>query len=266
MRRSMLGGLVALMALVLTACPTATPPGYSPPKVVSVDVAPAPVQAGGTVTITIEATSALSINGAFARFLITPSGNSLSAGDFCEMTTTPLGSFRHVQAVATCDVPTFATNGTWRLEYYLNDSEPPTGMRPGLTARAAFEVAGGTEDRRPPQLLSHSFEPTVVDQETTFTLHLRLRDDAPARIGRYYRPMSFVFQKLFSPQSTFLCGNPIYSPVSATDVDVLVTCTPQLYQVSGRAEAGPHQTSLLVSDALGHEGTYDLAIDVQPAP
>ena len=64
----------------------------------------------------------------------------------------------------------------------------------------------------------------------------------------------------------FWCTNPTLTPVSATEVDVVATCTPSNYNQPGRSEPGLHLSFMPVQDALGHEGTAEMSVDVQPGP
>jgi hypothetical protein len=265
MRRVWVVGFAVAMMLVLAGCPTPPPAGYRPPVLESIDVTPSTVAPGETMVAVLDVRDDIGIVGPVVRTLTTPSGSRLTGRDHCSSDMTPVEGVTHVLVTVTCTVPTFASNGTWRLEMLIHDSTPPV-LQPGLTTQVRFDVAGGTEDRRGPELVSHSIEPAVVDQETTFVLSARLRDDAlPIAVGQA-RDGRIYFAKLFAQNSVFNCKDPLYTPVSATEVDVTVSCAPSNYYVPGRSEPGVHLGRVVMIDALNQESFNDIVIDVQPAP
>ncbi len=264
MRRVGLAGLMVLMALVVTACPTAPPAGYSPPKIQSVDISPQPAQPGGTVTFVLDATDDRGVTQGFGREFLTPTGTRLNGLGVCTQELAPQGDFRHVLITITCPVPEYANNGTWRLEVRLNDGTALENL-PGLEQWIPFEVAGGSDDRRPPQLIDYDISPAVVDQETTFTLTMRLRDDAPVRIGQPFAASGFLISKPFAP-SSFHCSGASYSQLAPTEWQVVVPCVPRNNNSFGRSEIGLHLANVPVYDLLHHTGTVPVQVDVQPAP
>ncbi len=266
MRRIGLGAVVVLVAVVLTACPSSVPPDYSPPKIDSVEVSPSPVQPGDTVTITVRAHDDGAIAGGVMQRLLTPTGATLPPEPHCEIVTAPQGSFKDVIITATCVVPTFASNGTWRLKVHLNDGSPPTQNYPGTTTHLAFQVTGGSEDRSAPRLVSYSTEPAVVDRAAPFTVTARLRDDSPIFVGQPLQGDTFFFVKPFAPHSMFICSDPSVTPVSATEADVTVSCLPSLYYNGGPAEVGIHLANMPVYDALHNAGTVPMQVDARPSP
>ncbi len=263
MRRVLLGGFVLAMTVVLTGCPT-PPPGYQPPSLESSQITPQPAQPGDTVTMVLDVRDDQALTAAVPQRLYTPSNTVLSG--LCDSEMAPQGDFRHVLVTVTCAVPTFASNGTWQLDVFLNDSSYPTANYPGRTVRIPFEVTGGSDDRRPPQLVSYSIEPTTVDQATTFTVTARLRDESLPVTAGFEGRGSFNFFKPFAQNSTFFCNGTTVTPVSATDVEVVSTCTPSNYNQPGRSEPGLHVSYMQVQDALGHEGNAEMFVDVQPGP
>jgi hypothetical protein len=253
------------MTVVLTGCPT-PPPGYQPPSLESTQITPQPAQPGDTVTMVLDVRDDQAVNHVAPRILFTPSNTKLNPADVCDVELAPQGDFRHVLATVACRVPTYASNGTWQLELLLNDSSYPNTNYPGRTVRIPFEVTGGSDDRRPPQLVSYSIDPVVVDQETAFTVTARLRDESlPLSVG-YGGGGTFGFYKRFATNSLFWCVLPTITQVSATEVDMVATCTPSNYNQFGRSEAGQHVSLMPVQDALGHEGTVEMNVDVQPGP
>ena len=265
MRRVLLGAFVVAMTLVLTGCPT-PPPGYQPPSLESSQITPQPAQPGDTLTMVLDVRDDQALTFVAPQYLFTPSNTRLNAVGVCDVELAPQGDFRHVLATVACPVPTYASNGTWQLELRLNDSPTPQANYPGRTVRVPFEVTGGSDDRRPPQLVSYSIDPVVVDQETAFTVTARLSDESlPLSVG-FDGSSSFNFTKLFAQNSMFWCTNPTLTPVSATEVDVVATCTPSNYYQPGRSEPGLHLSFMPMRDALGHEADAQMYVDVQPGP
>lgn len=256
---------LAVTSATLTGCPI-PPPGYSPPRVDSVQVSPQPAHPGDTVTILIEASDDQGIASGVPNLFTTPSGTRLNALGVCTSERTPHDDDpTNALLTVTCPVPTYASNGTWHVNVHINDGAPLDNY-PGTDAQIPFVVTGGSDDYQAPQLVSYNTEPAVVDQTTTFTLAVRLSDESlPLRIG-YEGNGSFQFTKIFDPASRFSCGDPTITPVTATVVDIVVACVPSYSSTLGRAAVGLHRTFMGVEDVLGHEGTVEMYVDVQPAP
>ena len=232
----------------------------------SAQVSPQPVRAGDTVTVVIEASDDEAVAGGGARQLVTPDG--IKHADLC--TSEPVQPDTHVLITITCPVPVYATNGTWEIDVVVSDHVGPWTDYPFQytqeTSRLVpFEVVGGTEDHGPPQLVHYATEPATVTQATTFTLTMRLRDDAlPMDIGLgQYRWLSFV--KRFASYSEFRCHDEIVTPVSSTEVEMVSTCSP-LYDGQPRpTEVGVHRAVMTLTDALGHKGDIEMFVDARPA-
>ncbi len=256
-------GVVAVLLAVLAGCQN-QPPSYQRPTVSSYEATTQPAQPGDTVTIVVQAHDDEGVTGGAPRWLFTPSGSQLLAQRYCDVTMEPVTGFLHVALVFTCELPEVASNGTWQLEARINDGTPPIQNYPGLDTRFEFEVTGGSEDRSAPVLVSHSFSPTVIDQETTFTLSLRLRDESlPIALGQG-GSITNSFVKPFAQNSMFTCRELSTTPVSSTEVDVVLQCSPSNYNTPGRSEPGRHQSGLIVTDALEQEGMIMFSIEVQP--
>jgi len=259
MKRVGLFGIVAAMAIVLTGCPI-TPPGYSPPWVVSFDSSPKPVRPGETVTLHIEAADDQGIASVGPVRFTTPSGSQLNAVGVCESLTTPHEDDpRNALITVTCPVPTYASNGTWYLKLHINDGSPQANY-PGSDAQIPFEVAGGSDDRSAPQLVSFTTEPATIHQGTTFTLTMRIRDESlPVTVDRGY-----AFVKPFSPDSMFQCSDDAYAPVSPTEVDYTAICRPLYFHAPAPVETGLYRTAPLVKDALAQEANLEVSVNVEP--
>lgn len=264
MNRVALGAMLSAMAAVLVACP-APPAGYQPPRIESVEVTPRPARAGEDVTLVIEVSDDHRVVSAGAVQLFTPNGTTLNAIGVCDTDLAQLGGPAHVELTVTCPVPEVANNGTWQLELRINDGEPLDRL-PGLTTRLAFEVAGGSDDVEPPRLLSYDIQPDTVDQDTPFTLTARLSDETPPFTLRTTGLYPLAFTKPFAINSTFQCHDRTFTPVSATEVDLVAECRPYNYDVAGRSEVGLHRAFMTVRDALGNERQFQMEVDVRAAP
>ena len=165
----------------------------------------------------------------------------------------------------TCDVPAYASNGTWSLDVRFLDRPEPGEGEPyysyqGLRTLIPFEVAGGTDDSVPPRLVDAWTSPTTVQHDAPFQLTMRLQDDAPVLLSP--NPYGYYdFVKPFATNSRFACGQPALTVLSPTESELTVTCTPSNFGVVGVAEIGPHRGLVPVGDALGHQGTVELWID-----
>ncbi len=266
-RRVAFGAVLAAIVSVLTGCPTVPPSGYRPVVINSIEATPSPAHPGDTVTINLDITDDQIVSGAVVRRLYSPTGAEFfSANDYCSAAVIPLEGPQHATVAVTCQVPTYASNGAWRVEIAVADVLPNTvpTVQPLIT-KIPFDVEGGSDDRTPPKLVSYSLDTPVVHQETTFNLSMRFHDDTlPITLGQ--RPSTNIgFGKLFAP-STIRCGLLTYTPVSATDADFTYRCVPYSYETPGRSEAGLFTGINDVRDALWNTGQFTISIDVQPGP
>lgn len=264
-RKFGVAGIVMGLALVLTGCPE-VPPGYQAPWVESSEVSPQPAQPGDSVTFLLQARDDHGVTAAALRYLVTPSGTLLPATQICSLTHETQSAPTHALVTVVCELPTFASNGTWALEIRLSDSNPPGQNYPGSVVRVPFDVTGGSNDREAPQLVSYSTSPAVIDQGTTFALTIRVRDESQPIIAgpRGSGIAVFWLTKLFSPNSSFMCTNTAITPVSATDVDVRYNCVPLYYNHPEPVEAGTYRAAPTFRDALEHEANIEVSVNVQP--
>lgn len=261
MRRVGRAGIVLAMAFGVTACPV-IPPGYLPPKVVSVDFSPSPAAPGGTVTFDVEVTDDEGVASAVTQLFTTPTGTTLNAVLVCDVEREMLDGATRVRFTVVCPVPSFASNGTWYVKLHVNDGSPQQGY-PGTDTQLRFEVAGGTDDRQGPELLSYSTDPAVIDQGTSFTLTMRLRDESfpvsfPGGGG------TFWFQKPFGPDSSLQCSRVGFTPVTATEGDLTMSCVPLYFWQPQPVEPGTYQAAPIVLDALHQERRAPMTIEVLP--
>jgi hypothetical protein len=269
-RRLAIVGFAVGLTAGLTACPGPSPT-YQPPTVESIQVSPNPAAPGQTVTVVIDAHDDVAVTGATPNLVTTPNGARRSGSSLsCTAEGTPQEDQRHVVFAARCTVPTLALNGTWHLQIHLSDgpADPPPGWSPpdGTDVTAAFEVAGGSDDRDAPRLTDSHTTPTMIDQETTFSVTMRLGDASLPAADGILRTGSFEFAKLGASNSKFWCSDSTFHAASALEVDVTATCRPSNFGVAGRSETGMHRAVVPVIDALDNVGGVELFIDVQPAP
>ena len=266
MRRIWFGGVLFVVAVVLTGCFTQQPPaGYLYPVIESAQVSPQPVQAGETLTVVIEASDDSGVSSGRARQLVTPDG--IKFGDWNLCTSEPFERATRVLITITCPVPVYATNGTWEVDIVISDSSGPMNdypfqFSPETSRLVPFEVVGGTEDHGPPQLVHYETEPATVTQATTFTLTMRLRDEAlPVDIRSWGAP---YFVKRFASYSVFVCRDRVVTPVSSTELEMVWTCSPQYDGQSRPTEVGVHRAVMTLTDALGHKGDVEMFVDAKP--
>lgn len=262
-----IAGVCALMGVVAATGCQLPAPGYRAPIVDSVtQTSPSPTLPGETVTIVLAVHDDGVVSYAGPSQLIGPTGAKLPGANVCTSTLELVGGLAQAEITVTCIVPTFASNGTWSTDVAISDrpaGAPIEASFPGTVRRVSFEVAGGSEDHTGPRLVSYQTDPAVIGQETPFTVTLRVSDDTPP----VFLPYNGYYQyyKPFSSNSLFGCGGAVFTPVSATQTDITLSCNPGYYSTTGhtvRAEVGRHLSSMAVSDALGQRSNLESYIDV----
>lgn len=205
------------------------------------------------------------ISGAVAYHLTVPSGTLLPGSPTCSTNVVRGDDASEAVITMRCPVPSFASNGTWVTDLRINDNAGGQFAYSGTRIRPTFEVTGGVDDDDPPRVLSYRTDPAVVDQETVFSLIVRVSDPAQPLAMAPAGASVFTFRKLFADNSSITCVDPSFASVSPTETDVTFTCTPGNFGVPGRAEAGVHRGFLGLQDALGQEREAELFIDVVPS-
>lgn len=252
----------ALLAVAATGC--ITPPGYSPPVIASVQVAPSPARPGDTVVLTLDVRDDQGVTGGVTQLIFAPGGVGLNGIGVCSVDVAPSAEDpTDATVTVACPVPMYASNGTWSVQLRLNDG-PPQANLPGITTRLDFDVAGGTDDVSPPQLVSSRTSPSVVNPSTTFTLTTRVSDQAPVEPGRIGGAPIFNLAKPFTLGSAFFCRDAAVTPVSTTESDISWRCEPD-FRDTVRSVVGVHSGRMPVRDALGHQTDLLISIDVLPA-
>lgn len=265
-RPAVAAGAVGMMALLGACIPTPSPPpGYRPPVVESVQVSPNPARPGDEVVVTIAVSDDEVISGAVASHLTVPSGRLLPGSPTCSTDVAPGADVGEAVITMTCPVPSFASNGTWVTDLRINDNTGGQFAYTGTRIRPTFEVTGGSDDDDPPRVLGYRTVPAVVDQDTVFSLIVRVSDSAQPVALAPAGTRIVALRKLLANNSVLWCADPSFTAVSATETDVTLTCTPRNFDVPGRSEAGVHRGFLGLQDALGQEREAELLIDVVPS-
>ncbi len=179
MRRRLLGlGAAAAAAMTLTGCPATPPPPAFPPPTVSVVMEPGTVEAGGTFTVSVTATSMDSTPIAWTSVSIappyrpTPGASGGYPGLVCEPG--PFESALTVTQTYECSLPAVVPNGTWRL---TASALAQSGQTYVGSVDTTFEVTGGFDDRVGPKLVSAVLSPNPVVIGEPFDLTMRASDD-----------------------------------------------------------------------------------------
>jgi hypothetical protein len=266
-RRIALVACAVVLGAVGAACIPESPPPplYQVPVVQGVSSSPDPARPGEPVTISVDVVDDETVSDVDIYGVIVPSGATLPGVPPCTTAIQPGAEAGHATVDITCDVPAYASNGTWKLDVRFFDRPEPGPGEPsyaytGLRTTVPFVVAGGTDDTSPPLVLDWSTDPAVVRHDAPFTLTLHLEDQAP--IVASPNPFgAYDFVKPFATQSRFACAQPSLTVLSPTEGEVRITCTPSHYGVLGVAEVGPHRGIVPLGDALGHQGSVELWID-----
>lgn len=258
MRRRVIGGVLGLLlATVATACPPAPspPPAYKAPTIDSVVASPSPAQPGDDVTLVVATSDDEGVTGVTLHKVITPSGSTLPGRIPCSSEMAPGAGVGDVMITVTCALPTFASNGTWRVELSLSDR--PVGQNnyayPGLrNRRISFEVAGGADDRSGPKLLEWHTDPAQPVRDRPFDVTLRFEDQAA--------PAVFDGLGFQVPLHTWSidCKNPVVDQVAPTITEMTVTCIPD----PRSSQLGLHRGVAHAVDQLGQARMHEIWINV----
>lgn len=255
MRRRAVGMMsAAIAALVLAGCPAAPPPpppGWTPP-VVTATVASDPVQAGEPFTVEVDAVHADPIQEITLQ--IEPPVGVPSNPMFSEVTCegAPFSPAPVAARSFTCQVPGLAPNGDdWRLTAYARSSSAPSYRG---QVHSTFTVAGGSDDRSAPVLVSAQVSPRPVLIGQPFTITFRVADanhrpPQPTPIGR-----TIVIPA--PPVTTeWGCSPATPTPVSATELEWRFTdCL-----IPVGASQWTYAAGIGVTDELGYRGYVSLA-------
>ncbi len=259
MRRFVSAACVVVLAAVGASCIPASPPppGYIRPIVAGSRAEPSPVPAGSQVVVSLDVLEDEEVTGVTIYGLRTPDNTDLKGPAPCTSAIVPTGEAGNATVAVTCDVPTYATNGTWVVELGISDRLPEGWSATSVSAEAPFEVTGGTDDHGAPRLLEWSVSPSPVRADGPFTFSMRVEDDAPFVVP----PSSYGhndFYKFAATHSVFYCDDPTVTVVSATETVITQSCAPSVYSTPGPAEPGWYVANMPVGDALGHLGKYEL--------
>lgn len=256
---------VVLGAVGVSCIPAAPPPpAYQPPVVAGISQSPDPAVPGEPVTVSVEVVDDQAVSDVALQRVIVPSGAVFPGPMPCDDEIVQSGEVGRATVELTCDVPSFASNGTWKVEVRIYDrpeQEPGGYGYVGMQTVIPFVVAGGTDDASAPWVLDWSVEPEDVRGDAPFTLTMRLRDDAPLVVP----PSSFGlrnFTKFGSNWSMYGCSEPTFTPVTATESIATTQCGPLYNFNPGIAEPGWYVAYWPVGDALGHLGKFEMWLEV----
>lgn len=264
-------GLLLVMAVVgLAGCIDPPPAGYQAPVAGAVTVSPEVVEPGDVATITIDLSDDQEYLRARFETVYTPRGIELPSGKgACTSALVAADDPRTGVLTLTCNVPTYASNGTWQAEVTVWDTPPVMTDAPfqfigKKTFRFPFEVTGGADDDAGPTRLGYSTSPTELHTDSAFTLSITLEDQAsPAAIDYGIgllgsRNTAFAFAKPWS-DSRFVCKDATY--VSESDTVTTATLSCERLDL-GTKQIGDHRADITFRDALGNPRTYEYWITI----
>ncbi len=253
---------VVVLAAIAAGCIPAPPPPplYQPPAIDRVTIDPDPAVAGAPVTISLDVVEDEVVSDVAIHRLVVPTGVVLPGPNPCTPEIAPGDVTGHFTVDITCDLPSYALNGTWELDLTIYDRAEAGFAYIGLHTQVSFDVAGGNEDRAVPRMVSWQTSPSEVRHDAPFTLTMQLVDDSPLIDPAN---LSYGFSKFGTPSSAFTCERPVLTPTSATETTLTTTCSPSNYYVAGPSELGWHIGRIPVSDALGNAGQYELWVEAR---
>lgn len=224
MRRSVSLSILAVALLGAVACDGPyLPAGWNAPIVTSVTVSPDPVVAGAPFTVTVTATDDHRVASVGLRFLGPHPVRWEHMRVPCQSPT--FDPLLAVTAVFNCTMPTIAPNGTWTMAVTVCDGEVQCqeygGLGGGGYATKTFGVTGGTDDDRPPAVVSAVFAPDPIVVGSPFNVTLQVSDDhlesgLPAQI--------LTFSGLGTGTSTQYCPESARTGLSATIDQFVFAC------------------------------------------
>lgn len=175
MRRWMVLAAAAVMMVVTSAgaCQP-SPPYWTAPEVLSVQLSEPVIAAGSTFTVATTVSDDHVVRALALRFMIEP-GQVRTIE--CDQPTFEPADVVSVEFI--CTMPEYANNGPWTVDVRADDGEAPKGeANSGYGwGTAEFEVTGGTDDREVPVVEEMSIDPTPLAVGQPYHVTLRLADD-----------------------------------------------------------------------------------------
>lgn len=249
-RVAVLAAVVVMTAATACIPELPPPPAYQPPVITGISVSPQPAHPGDVVTIVLDVADDEVISDVDVPNAYVPDGPGLNTiMQLCTDSIAPTGTAGNATVTLTCALPSYASNGTWKVDVRVFDRATPNYAYTGTRAQIPFEVTGGADDRSAPSLLDYSTDPAAPSHTAPFTLTFRLEDQAGARVSA-----SPIFKMLLNGDRYVNCGSPAYTQVDATTVQVVMTCTP------GWAEPGIYRGPVPVVDGLNHQGSVEMFV------
>ncbi len=217
--------------LVTTAGVCAPPPpiGWEPPVVEEIVISPDPVVPGQPFTVRLVASDDNQVAG--VRFYLHHPIGFEMFDNSAECEPVSIEPAPRVEVEATCSLPVWASNGTWRVFASVSDGEYSPVESSGTGGFAYFEVAGGDPDDEPPTLEWIRVEPEPAVAGQPFEISLRMTDE------RLIIPSSTrsitVYEAGPQPVRGWQCPETYRSATSGPEVEMTFSCTPPEWVTPG---------------------------------
>lgn len=240
-----------LVVLVAGCLPPAPPSDYVPPIVDSVTISPTTVAAGSTITVEVRAHDDAVAPWLATAGFFTPQDELLpKVSTSCTPFTVQSTGTNAIVGTATCTIPAFATNGTWK--YVVDVKDDPTW---GSQGTAIFQVVGGTDDTTGPVVESVTYDPSsTVPRNSTFWIRFRLREDHTPLVTDTFSPIAWMG----GPTGEAIwCDRPATVPVSPGVVEYSLMCWTDTIDA-----AGTYAGQFTLLDALGNPTPIPIAVTV----
>lgn len=250
MRRSSIVASVAVLVALAAGCQPPPPPGYQPPKILSVAVSES-VVAGQDLTVAVAATDDQAIERVLVLFEVP---ESVASSQFLRVPTIPcdLPTFPANAVISlefTCPTPEWAPNGVWKATVWVQDRGHDG--RFGARASTTFELSGGSDDVTPPTLESVVVEPDHVRVGDPVTFTIRAIDEQPLVLES-----TMTFQQDSTPWVS--CPRTARTDIAPNHVEVTYSCPPTVNERLGTG-------TFLVADRQGNVARLDHRVTVSPA-
>lgn len=253
-RRILARGLIALSSVAaLAACLPPAPNHRPAPTVLSSDVTPV-VRAGESVTAAVRTfhpvgvhQMTISVSGPQGAFLDPEDDQGCSSLYALRVVVDALPG-AEAETVATCTMPSFASNGTWTMSIQLiAEDHLPTRLT------VPFEVVEGVDDPGPPVVTTVLAPPETIVAGQGFGVVFRVEDvNLPPDVRLAWRH----FLRRTGPDPTpaaFSCVDHVVTWLDPQVVEISMWCPVPLGTPIGMYRSGFDQ----VEDQLGLRGVVD---------
>ncbi len=251
---------LAMVAIVAAGCQPPPPPiSASPPEIVSF-IAPEHVTAGTTFDVSVTAVDDKKVTQLSISFA-QASGKHFGFVE-CRWgdATGPFFQLADPQPVVTaelsCHLP-YAPNGTWTVAVSAGDGA--VSQSPASSARAQFQVNGGSDDTDPPVLESVTVSPDPLITGSKFDVTVRVSDAHPPVPVPPKGSMGYVGNHINSYGRP--CYEPTFRQISATVHEWVFPC-----QANSDGLSGIYSGAFSVYDSSGNrlDGTFDFVMLPKP--